>query len=377
MTLTDHLNVFGVMVIQLIQYNYQDFEGFFSLLNTIFHLEVLLDLWFPVVCCIDSVFASQLLLCLAFGGWLTTMMKWWLLDDRPYWWVQETSIYLAEPYQSDKRPLLRQTYQTCEVGPGSPSEHAMAAVVVVVLFILWLTQIAKEKIPNTRVWSWIILACAFSMNMFVVIVARAYTASHFPHQLLLGGFIGATLVPTLCVLVVDPYLWQYGALSKRDPVVIKFWFILAIICMVAISVLTYYGLKVFSWDPAWSIKMAYRYCHHPENISRDSMPIISLLSYIAYMFGWAICVSPEVTHFAYNTERRSRVFAFLIGLFFMKTFDIIKQVSCHFDIKIYYLTQFILIIFKSFVYLRFLPDVSHFPYMFSNPCKVLVNSRKA
>lgn len=48
------------------------------MVNKTFDPEHMIDILFPVMSIIDSVFAAQLLLCLAFGGWLNAVMKWYV-----------------------------------------------------------------------------------------------------------------------------------------------------------------------------------------------------------------------------------------------------------------------------------------------------------
>lgn len=51
-------------------------EGYFKLVNHVSNPHHMTEILFPLLSIVDSVFAAQLLLCMAFGGWLNAVMKW-------------------------------------------------------------------------------------------------------------------------------------------------------------------------------------------------------------------------------------------------------------------------------------------------------------
>ena len=121
------------------------------------------------------------------------------MDHRPFWWVQETDVYGNEP-----RPVLRQTPLTCETGPGCPSGHVqgLSSLMYVVLqhfirsFIKSNVKMDDRKKKCVRVALWTL----FILLMILVGISRLYTATHFPHQALLGLLAGS--VTLICKTVV-------------------------------------------------------------------------------------------------------------------------------------------------------------------------------
>ncbi|VVC89447.1 unnamed protein product [Leptidea sinapis] len=73
----EHLYALGVSLIEIIQYWFVEWEPFFEQVNSFYNPGNMLEVLFPVVAFIDSVFASQLLLVTSFGGCLN--------DDLLYW----------------------------------------------------------------------------------------------------------------------------------------------------------------------------------------------------------------------------------------------------------------------------------------------------
>ncbi|KAH9628958.1 hypothetical protein HF086_016670, partial [Spodoptera exigua] len=128
---------------------FADNADFFEIVNKTFNPEHMIDIVFPLMTVIDSVFAAQLLLCLAFGGWLNAVMKWWFLEDRPYWWIRETTFY-----SMSNRPVLQQTLQTCETGPGSPSGHTSTAAMMLILSLMWISHVMHDRPLHMAAFRW-------------------------------------------------------------------------------------------------------------------------------------------------------------------------------------------------------------------------------
>ncbi|KAJ8704495.1 hypothetical protein PYW07_011683 [Mythimna separata] len=189
----EQIYAFGVTCIEFVQYWFEDNANFFEFVNHACNPQYAIDYLFPLMAVIDSVFAAQLLLCLAFGGWLNAVMKWWLLEDRPYWWIRETTFY-SEP----ERPVLQQTLQTCETGPGSPSGHSMTAAMMLILCLMWISHVMHDR--KYYIWWWKhLMYPLFAAALCSVMLARLFVAAHFPHQCLIGALIGEC-VPTDSIL---------------------------------------------------------------------------------------------------------------------------------------------------------------------------------
>lgn len=122
------------------------------------------------------------------------------MDHRPYWWVQETDVYGTGP-----RPVLRQTPLTCETGPGSPSGHVqgLSSLMYVVLqhfihtFMKSSIKIGDSKKNYMKFTLWTV----YTLFMVLVGISRLYTATHFPHQALLGLVAGS--VTLICKTFVQ------------------------------------------------------------------------------------------------------------------------------------------------------------------------------
>ncbi|XP_047525081.1 voltage-gated potassium channel subunit beta-2-like isoform X1 [Pieris napi] len=110
---------------------------------------------------------------------------WWSLEDRPYWWVQETNYYIGS-----ERPKLLQTSQTCETGPGNPSGHTATAASVLVLAIMWISHIFNDRKWKTSLWKYAVYPL-FGSLLISVMLARMYIGTHFPHQCIVGGMIAS------------------------------------------------------------------------------------------------------------------------------------------------------------------------------------------
>lgn len=123
-----------------------------------------------------------------------------IMDHRPFWWVQETDVYGKDP-----RLVLRQTPLTCETGPGSPSGHVqgLSSLMYVVLqffihnFIKSSMKMDDRKKKYVRVALWTL----YILLMILVGMSRLYTATHFPHQALLGLLAGS--VTLICKAIVS------------------------------------------------------------------------------------------------------------------------------------------------------------------------------
>ena len=75
---------------------------------------------------------------------------------------------------------LRQTWQSCEAGPGAPSSHSSHALVLGHALLADLLQLRPG--PATAALFWGLQAAVW--------LARVFVGAHFPHQCLLGAAVG-------------------------------------------------------------------------------------------------------------------------------------------------------------------------------------------
>ncbi|XP_026756346.2 glucose-6-phosphatase catalytic subunit 1 [Galleria mellonella] len=356
----DRLYALGVSCIEFIQYWFEDSEGFFELVNDLSNPHHVLEILFPVVSVVDSVFGAQLLLCMAFGSWLNSVMKWWLLEDRPYWWVRETSFYTGP------RPQLRQSRHTCETGPGCPSGHTATTATILILLIMWISHIMNDR--KCYVWWWkYVVYPVFACALGSVMLARMFVATHFPHQCLLGALVGSFLAPALCIYVSDPFIWRYGLHARLPAARAVAWHIFSAAVTVAIAAVTYLSLTLCGWDPHWTVKLAFRWCESPDDIHVSTTPMYSLVQSTSALLGWALCVTPAVAQYRHDTKNRSlTISAFTTGLI-VYAIRHFQDNICKSDALWFYAMHFLVGALKPALLLRLVPAVSMWP--FSKPIK--------
>lgn len=361
----ERIYALGIFCIEFIQDWFADSENYFKHVNNFSNPHHVMEKLFPLLAIIDSVFASQLLLCLAFGGWLNAVMKWWLLEDRPYWWVRETSFYAGS-----RRPHLRQFPQTCETGPGSPSGHTATAAMVLMLIVMWISHVMNDR--KYYIWWWKYLVyplCALALGS--VMLARMFTASHFPHQCLFGALVGSYLAPALCIYVSDPYIWKYGFHATYPTNKAVVWHMFGVGITILIVIFTYFSLRVCGWDPQWTVKLAFRWCENPEDIHVTTTPMYALVQCTAHLMGWALCVTPAVAQYRHYTKHRSLIISAFTTFAFSYVYKLVQDNICRSDALRYYAIQFLLGTLKPMLLLRLAPAIAMWP--FAKPVKVKKN----
>ncbi|XP_004933252.1 glucose-6-phosphatase catalytic subunit 1 isoform X1 [Bombyx mori] len=352
----ERLYALGVSCIEFVQDWFEGSEGYFKLVNHVSNPHHTTEILFPLLSIVDSVFAAQLLLCMAFGGWLNAVMKWWLLEDRPYWWVRETSFY-----DGIHRPRLRQYPQTCETGPGSPSGHTATASALLVLFLMWAEHFMNDR--KFRLWWWKYVGYTlFVVGLGSVMLARMYVATHFPHQCLLGALIGSFMAPALCLYVSDPCIWQWGGRAGTGGGALIRRHALAAGIATVIAVLTYYGLVACGCDPQYTIKLAFRWCETPEDIHVSTTPLYALVESTAYLLGWALTVTPAVARYRHNSKDRSILISIFATSLVLYGYKHVKDNICTSNTLQYYAVHYALCFFKPMLLLRAVPAIAMWPF---------------
>ncbi|XP_034838647.1 glucose-6-phosphatase catalytic subunit 1 isoform X1 [Maniola hyperantus] len=352
----EHVYALGVSCIESIQYWFVGWSSYFELVNHFANPHYVMEIMFPLISIVDSVFASQLLLCMAFGGWLNSVMKWWLLEDRPYWWVHETTYYT-----NSHHPHLWQTPQSCETGPGSPSGHSVTAASILILAVMWTSHVLNDRKWDVRWWK----ACVyplFGAALGSVMLARMFVATHFPHQVLLGSLLGLFMAPALCIYVTDPYIWRYGTHSTMPVKEAVAWHAACAALAMAIAVLTYCSLRLCGVDPDFTVQLAYRWCAAPDSIHVSTTPLYALVQCTASLLGWALCVTPAVAEYRHYTKNRSlliSIFATGVSIYLLKRLD--ANITSASGVS-FYVLKFILNAIKPALLLRVVPALAMWPY---------------
>ncbi|OWR47619.1 glucose-6-phosphatase, partial [Danaus plexippus plexippus] len=302
---------------------FEDWSWYFELVNHLSNPHNMLEILFPLISIFDSVFASQLLLVMAVGGWVNSITKWILLEDRPFWWVRETTFYTSPPQ-------LYQTDQTCETGPGSPSGHSCAAAEVLILIIMWGQHIFNDRsVENLTLWYNFCMQSVF-------------------------------LAPALCIYVSDPFIWRYGSSTPVQNTVVKH--VIVSVVMGSIGLGMYWGMKFFGIDPHYTVQLAFRWCNSPSSIAVSTTPLYSLVHTTAAMLSWSLCVTPAVDRYRHNTTNRSlliSIFATGLSIFGFKQLEVnITRANAFF----FYMSHFILNTVKPAIFLVLIPSLSMWPY---------------
>ncbi|XP_063898243.1 glucose-6-phosphatase 3 [Helicoverpa armigera] len=350
----EQIYALGVSCIECVQYWLADYDSYFELVNHMCDPQLMVDYLFPLMSILDSVFAAQLLLCLGVGGWLNALMKWWLLEDRPYWWVRETTFY------TDEKPVLRQTLQTCETGPGSPSGHSTTAAMMLILSLMWLSHVMNDRKCYISWWKYLMYPLCVAA-LISVMLARLFIATHFPHQCLLGALVGSFLAPALCIYVSDPYIWQYGAPSPRSALGAA-WRALGAAGAALAAVATYYGLRAAGTDPHYTVQLAFRWCENPESIRVSTTPMYALVHSTGSLMGWALCVTPAVAEYRHYTKDRSLIISIFTTILFLMGYQNIQDNMCKADATRFYIMQYVLAGLKPMLLLRVMPTISMWPF---------------
>ncbi|XP_048489421.1 glucose-6-phosphatase 2 [Plutella xylostella] len=342
----------GVICIEFIQSWFKNYAEYFENVNDLANPHHGFELFVPIVGIFDSVFASQYLLCMAFGSWLNAVLKWCFLEERPYWWVRETTYYKGQ-----SRPTLAQTSQTCETGPGSPSGHAMIVAMELLLIVMWISHVMNDR--KCYVWWWKHITypiCAVVLAS--TMLARLYVAAHFPHQVVLGAIIGAFLAPALCIYISDPAVWGH---RRRDPLIQWRHTALSLTAVVT-ACAVYWGLKWLHRDPMWSVQMAFRWCQVPENIHVSTTPVYALVQSTGSLLGWALAATAAVDKYRHNTKARSLIIATTVQFVFVYLTRYYQEIIPREKAWLYYLLNFIVYAAKPALFLRVTPFLAMLPF---------------
>ncbi|XP_041459262.1 glucose-6-phosphatase 2-like [Lytechinus variegatus] len=231
-------------------------------------------LCFPIAFCVFGARSGlQILWVAVISEWLNAVLKWLMMGQRPYWWVMESPVYMGE-----ERPFLKQFKITCETGPGCPSGHAMVTTAVWFVFVSSLNEMILSEVKNSRnakmatriTWT------LYGIGSVLVCVSRVYTATHFPHQVILGSVTGVLLASVIRQYPVENY--GFGS-----------YFLLGLFFLVSIFI-EYYLISLVGLDPAWSFKLALKRCVYREWVHMDTTLFYAISRDVgAFVFAGMIC----------------------------------------------------------------------------------------
>lgn len=155
---------------------------------------------------------------------------------RPYWWINETDIYA-----SSSRPVLRQTYLTCETTAGFPSGHVMFTASTLFFAIQTILQNPSQRSNKAIQY--------FAWNIYVAILmlismSRMFFACHFFHQCLFGAAFGIVIGRTLQSRRINNMIINLIRLEA--------FALAATVVLLTISI--YFAHYLLASDPQWSIQ---------------------------------------------------------------------------------------------------------------------------
>ncbi|XP_061468677.1 glucose-6-phosphatase 2 [Rhineura floridana] len=114
----DLLHSNGVLISQHLQKDYRSYQSF---LNFMSHVGDPQNIFFPIYSRLwfqlNQVIAAKMIWVAVISDLFNLIFKWILFGHCPYWWVQETMMYLNQT-----SPCLEQFPITCETGPGQDSD---------------------------------------------------------------------------------------------------------------------------------------------------------------------------------------------------------------------------------------------------------------
>ena len=169
--------------------------------------------------CFDQRFAVRLLGLLVLSSLTVDIFKFALHSPRPYWWDPDVQALVSE------------------ASYGPPSGHSANGVAI------WGYAAYYLRRETGRLWVWpVFLTVGLSIG-----ISRMYLGVHFPHSVLLGWFLGATVL-FATILLGEGFLRWFLHLTGRARGLIA---VLAALLMVGIGVALKLALSDIVDDPIW------------------------------------------------------------------------------------------------------------------------------
>ncbi|XP_059175657.1 glucose-6-phosphatase 2-like [Physella acuta] len=262
------LHLWGISVIQNLQIWFKGYDGMMLLLSNLGDPRFAFTLYFPVAYFLHSTVGKRVLWVAAVSEWLNAIAKWLFHGERPYWWIHESGAYSKE-----KMPYLRQYNITCETGPGSPSGHAMITSAVWYILISDFLYYKQVQSILAKSLFWI----GYLLFMCSVCVSRLFVATHFPHQVLAGVFVGILLGKILNSISISSLVWHH--------------YVLASLVLSAVAAATYILVLALGVDPMWSVQVALKWCAFREWVHQDTTLFYSIIRDVSSLIGLGIAVT--------------------------------------------------------------------------------------
>ncbi|MCL4138294.1 UNVERIFIED_CONTAM: hypothetical protein GTU68_033803 [Idotea baltica] len=298
--------------------------------------------FFPLMAGLMNLLGVRILCAAILSEWSNLLLKWVYKGDRPYWWVQQTSVFSAAT-----RPVLRQFSNTCETGPGTPSGHIMINVAIFYVVFRGLSRYffwTSKRYMCTKVLFSTVALIIYVVWMCLIFLSRLYIQAHFIHQCVLGVFLG---------LVIGHISWTNKWLVKAHMIgSTAFAGFLFGSSLLVFEFLLYYGL-----DPLWSIPLARKYCYDAKFVHLNTQPVYVGLRFIAMAFGLGFALASRYRKLANNWPRTFVRTALIMKMCILaaKTVSYVLNMIPQDDPWLYYGSNFILQLFYPYLILIMVP----------------------
>lgn len=260
----DYVHLNGIEWIHYIQMNFKHSSEIMLILTQIGDPRYAFLIYFPLTFSLHRNTGIQVIWMSCISEWLNAVFKWILHGERPYWWIHE----IAKHDHIMKVPELEQYRLTCEIGPGSPSGHAMITSAVLYTMI---TSLVKHKLKDYNFFLRVFIWCLFAVLMIAINISRLYIATHFPHQVVAGTITGILIAEFVKHEKVTKFdLWHH---------------LLTAALLILASCVTYYTILSLGLDPLWSISKAQKWCARQEWVHLDTSLFFSIVRDISSLVG--------------------------------------------------------------------------------------------
>ena len=123
----------------------------------------------------------------------------------------------------------------------------------------------------------VVLWLFYFWSIVGVSVSRLYLSAHFPHQCLLGAFLG--LLVAIAATSTD--LSRFALQT----------YVTGTVLMLTVVASTYGLIMLMGIDPGWTIAKALKWCIKKEYVHMDTTPFYSIMRYTGFFLGTGIGLS--------------------------------------------------------------------------------------
>uniref|UniRef100_W8BZ15 glucose-6-phosphatase n=1 Tax=Ceratitis capitata TaxID=7213 RepID=W8BZ15_CERCA len=267
-----------LLIVEKVQKQMRDYQWLLLLLSEHFSAAKIMDYYVPLLGAFRHDLMVLLVTLLACVNTLTSLIKWVMPANRPYWWVHESD--------DNYKIFLHQYRGSCETTGAFPSSHCIAMVTfsyVLIFQIEW-----RHKWSSTfRTFVRVLLVVLVSI---LVALSRIYLATQFASHCLLTGLLLIGVI-----MLYERHANIFYSLSQLKAVLIT-------CCLSLLPVFVYFSMKRVGLDPHWSVRMAFKWCIDPEYMRHEDSSIFILGRDFGYLMGVMMSMPLRGSH-----ERRIKM----------------------------------------------------------------------